>query len=230
MSEVEQHYDRVAINYEGAYLRAGYPDPKKVQEYVSQIADYQNRPKDSCKIMDFGCGTGLVGGHLKENGFVNIFGIDISQKMLDIAQEKGSYQKLIHLRLNQDQHVETIPAEYRNECEFVTAAGLINNNYLDHKIFEQMLLCLKPGGFMVFSARYSYLGKRWYIDALSKLEESGRIKYVQHEAYFKYDQLPKPTGKFMKTPTKVYVYQKIEQNSGTKESNDDSKTDLNKLI
>lgn len=29
-SLVEDHYDSVAINYEQAYLRAGYPDPKKV--------------------------------------------------------------------------------------------------------------------------------------------------------------------------------------------------------
>ena len=74
--------------------------------------------------------------------------------------------------------METLPQDHRNNCDFVTAAGLINNNYLDFRIFEQMMLCLKPGGFMVFAVRYSYLGKLWYVDAIENLEKAGRIKYI----------------------------------------------------
>ena len=36
-SKVEEHFDEVSCNYEQIYLRAGYPDPKKVQEAVSEI-------------------------------------------------------------------------------------------------------------------------------------------------------------------------------------------------
>ena len=28
--KLEEHYDKVALNYEQLYLRCGYPDPKKV--------------------------------------------------------------------------------------------------------------------------------------------------------------------------------------------------------
>ena len=95
----------------------------------------------------------------------------------------------------------------------MTAAGLINNNFMDLKLFEQMLICLKPGGYIVFSARFSYLGQYWYTDVLGDLEKAGRIKFVQDEAYFKYDQLLSCVGKFTKTPVKVFVYQKVEQDS-----------------
>jgi len=37
-TKVSKHYDEVAANYEGIYLRAGYPDPKKVQEVVQEVA------------------------------------------------------------------------------------------------------------------------------------------------------------------------------------------------
>ena len=37
--DLEKHYNRVATNYEGIYLRVGFPDPKKCQEIVSQICD-----------------------------------------------------------------------------------------------------------------------------------------------------------------------------------------------
>lgn len=59
----EAHFDAVAENYEGAYLRAGYPDPEKVAEYVNYYSSgFKN--KDDVRIMDFACGTGLVGKHL----------------------------------------------------------------------------------------------------------------------------------------------------------------------
>lgn len=80
-----EHFDSVAEHYEGVYLRAGYPDPKKVQEYVSNIASKQVIPKHLAQICDFACGTGLVGQNLKEAGFQNITGIDISPKMLEKA-------------------------------------------------------------------------------------------------------------------------------------------------
>ena len=89
--------------------------------------------------------------------------------------------------MNQEEHVDTVPFDQRGKYDFVTAAGLINNNFLDLRIFEQMLICLKPGGYMVFSARFSYLGQYWYTDALAELEKAGRIKFIQDESFFKYD-------------------------------------------
>ena len=95
--------------------------------------------------------------------------------MLDLAESKGVYSQLKKLQLCQDDYVSTIPYEMRNNFDFVTAAGFINSNFLDEKIFEQMLICLKQDGFMVFSARFSYLGDFWYVDKLAELEKAGRI-------------------------------------------------------
>jgi hypothetical protein len=130
--------------------------------------------------------------------------------MLEQAEMKGAYNKLVHLKLNQEDHVNTLTVDHRSKYDFVTAAGLVNNNFMDIKLFEQMLMCLKPGGYMVFSARFSYLGQYWYTDILGDLEKAGRIKFVQDEAFFKYDQLLSSVGKFTKTPVKVFVYQKLE--------------------
>lgn len=202
------------MNYEGVYLTAGYPDPKKVQEHVSNIATKNCIPKHRAEILDFGCGTGLIGKYLKEDGgFENISGIDCSPKMLEQAELKKTYKNLVHLRLNQDDHVNSFPLNQRKKYDFVTAAGLINNNFMDLKIFEQMLMCLKPGGYLIFSARFSYMGQYWYTDVLEDLEKGGRVKFVEHEAFSKYDKLLTSVGKFTKTPSKVFVYQKLEEDS-----------------
>ena len=82
-----------------------------------------------------------------------------------------------------------MPLKFRNRFQFVTVAGLINNNHLDFKIIEQMLIALKPGGHMVFSARFSYLRNYWYTHVLDDLEKAGRIKFIENEEFFKYGKL-----------------------------------------
>ena len=76
-----------------------------------------------------------------------------------------------------------------------------------------MLVALKKDGYLIFSARFSYLGDYWYVDQLEELEKLGRIKAVDQEAFFKYDNLMGGIGKFTKTPTKVFVYRKTEGDS-----------------
>ena len=62
----------------------------------------------------------------------------------------------------------------------------------------------------MFSARFSYLGDFWYVDKLAELEKAGRLRFIEAESYFKYDQLELGVGRFSKTPVKVFVYQKTE--------------------
>jgi len=64
------------------YLRAGYPDPEYVAKYVDKFAKKSKKDYETCKILDLACGTGLVGRHLSKYGFKNIYGLDISEKML----------------------------------------------------------------------------------------------------------------------------------------------------
>ena len=59
--QARRHYDHVAKNYEGIYLRLGYPDPKKVAEMVAKYTKDMGLNKDNVRILDLACGTGLVG-------------------------------------------------------------------------------------------------------------------------------------------------------------------------
>ena len=63
--EAVAHFDYLASNYEGMYLRCGYPDPKYVADYVAKFAK-KNKQDSNVKIMDLACGTGLVGQYLSE--------------------------------------------------------------------------------------------------------------------------------------------------------------------
>lgn len=63
----------------------GYPDPEYVAKHVDQIAQKNEMDKSEVKVVDFACGTGLVGQYLEEKDFTNITGLDISPKMLELC-------------------------------------------------------------------------------------------------------------------------------------------------
>lgn len=60
------HFDYLASNYEGMYLRMGYPDPKYVTNYVNKFAEKTKKDPSKVKVLDLACGTGLVGQYLSE--------------------------------------------------------------------------------------------------------------------------------------------------------------------
>ena len=76
-----------------------------------------------------------------------------------------------------------------------------------------MLIALKKDGYLIFSARFSYIGLYWYSDQLDEFEKQGRIKAVKSEEFFKYDKLSMAVGKFSNTPVKILVYKKTEGDS-----------------
>ena len=63
--EAAMHFDYLAPNYEGMYLRMGWLDPKYVSDYVAKFAT-KNNWDHNVKIMDFACGTGLIGQYLSD--------------------------------------------------------------------------------------------------------------------------------------------------------------------
>lgn len=60
------HFDFIAPNYEGMYLRMGYPDPGQVANFVAKMAKKEKIAPSDAKVIDFACGTGLIGKYLSE--------------------------------------------------------------------------------------------------------------------------------------------------------------------
>ena len=79
--------------------------------------------------------------------------------MLEEAAEKGVYSELHEYTLGAP---EDMPQHFKNRFDFVTCAGFVNNNHMDYLLFEEMLLAAKKGGYVVFAARFSYMGLYWY--------------------------------------------------------------------
>jgi len=129
--------------------------------------------------------------------------------MLEEASKKGVYEELTEYTCGHSPN--GLPQQYKNKFDYVTCAGFINNNHMDYLIFEEMLLACKKGGYIVFAARYSFMGKYWYDSVLTEMSNNGRWKPIAVETFFKYDKIDKISiGRFSKTPCKLFIFQKTQ--------------------
>ena len=134
--------------------------------------------------------------------------MDISPNMLEEASNKGVYSELHEHTLG---NPAEFPNQFKNNFDFATCCGLVNNNHMDYLLFEEMLLSVKKGGYIIFAARFSYMGHYWYDPVVKEMHESGRWNLVATDTFFKYDKLDEVSiGRFSKTPCKVFVFQKTQ--------------------
>jgi 2-polyprenyl-3-methyl-5-hydroxy-6-metoxy-1,4-benzoquinol methylase len=68
---------------------------------VAQVAVKSSKNPAKSVILDAGCGTGLVGQALANNGAKIIDGLDLSTAMLTVARQTGVYRALVQADLTQ---------------------------------------------------------------------------------------------------------------------------------
>ena len=87
---VKDLFDNYSNNFEKSLVNnLEYSAPKLIAKTLLEIKNL----KDLGNVIDMGCGTGLIGKEIKQY-CNNLIGVDISQKMLDLANKKNIYNKL----------------------------------------------------------------------------------------------------------------------------------------
>ena len=81
---LKEHYKNWASKYDNDLIDWGYAYPTQVKK----ILESNTKIKRNSKILDAGCGTGLVAETLNYMKFNNIIGLDYSVDMLKIAKSK----------------------------------------------------------------------------------------------------------------------------------------------
>ena len=107
-------------------------------------------PDRQARILDAGCGTGLVGRRLQQAGYMNIYGSDYSEKMLDEARAYGAYRSL-------EQHDLTQPVETEELYDAAIAVGVFAFSLPSAEHLVNITGCLKLGGVALVTVN----GKAW---------------------------------------------------------------------
>lgn len=136
-----ESFDKMAEHFDDHLTHAlGYNIPQKLSNaLIGFIA-----PGTGLDILDAGCGTGLCGPHLRPIT-ASLTGVDLSQKMLEQARQKGIYDSLVCSELTS--FLTIAPARF----DLIIAADLVIYFGDLVPLAAGMALSLKPGGWVAFS-------------------------------------------------------------------------------
>lgn len=122
------------------------------------------------KILDVGCGTGLVAVELDRLGYTKIDGLDISPAMLREAEKKGLYGRLIEADL-------TKPLDLPDDSyDAMVSAGTFTHGHVGAEGLDELLRVTRPGGPICFTIHEEVYDKYRFDDAFAAIEKAGRGK------------------------------------------------------
>ena len=139
--EVLEYYKHWTDNnkYNRDMVEWNYTAPKETVEVVKKYATNKN-----FKILDAGCGTGLVGVELKKFGYSHIDGVDFSQDMLDLVPQ-DIYRNLQKVDLNVD-------LKFRdNTYDIIICVGTFTYGHVKAHALDELIRITKDKGLICFT-------------------------------------------------------------------------------
>jgi len=164
LAEIKTLYQQWAPDYDRDTLEhLGYVGPKElVNTFVKHFISRDER------ILDIGCGTGLVGEELHRAGFRHFDGFDISEEMLAEAEKKGIYNTLIQGDLTQPLGILT------DFYGAVVSAGVFTCGHLGPYLLDEIIRVVRPGGIVCVSIHEDVYESEGYLEKINALVESSK--------------------------------------------------------
>jgi len=178
-SELMEAYNNWAEEYDKDLDEFGYKAPAETVEY---FVKYVNK---GTRIIDVGCGTGLVGELLTARGFGNIDGLDYSENMLEVAKTKNIYKELIHADLSKKLNLSN------NLYDALICVGTFTYGHVQKEAFESLAQIVKPGGHIIFTVREGAYDDLCYRDKMVEMEvrKIWELKEMVDAVYFTDDNI-----------------------------------------
>lgn len=175
-----------AETYDDTMLQGlGYRSPATVAQLLGA-----HLPDRAAPILDVGCGTGLVGRALAQQGFTAIDGLDMSREMMGVARRGGGYRHFIAADLNR-------PLPLPDACYGgASCAGTFTHGHVDARCLDELFRVLRSGAPFAFTVKLEVWEPLGFKDALARLERAGRITQAAFTHDRHYDSALQPDGVF----------------------------------
>lgn len=202
-------YNVYATKYDDVIKVTGFNDASMMIKYLLD-KDYA---KDQ-KVVDFGCGTGIVGEGLTKEGFTDITAVDGSTEMLAVSKAKGVYKSLHECLIGFDPLDDLLKDQIGSFDIVITSATMLKGHF-PNTCYKTFLEYLKPGGIMIFSIRDIYLNSETdfgmnYHGAMEELVQANLMKKVDSIPYTKFQGLSDSLGDvFFEGGANILVFSKI---------------------
>jgi ubiquinone/menaquinone biosynthesis C-methylase UbiE len=162
-----------------------YKDWDEYESDVIQLAGYvghlvtteallRHLKDKEAKILDAGCGTGLVGDILYRKEYKNIVGVDFSKEMLNRALKKNVYESLRLCDLTQKIKFED------NSFDAIVCAGTFTCGHVGPEALNEMIRITKNNGYISFTVRKQEWVASPYEKIIKELERSKLWQQVEY--------------------------------------------------
>ena len=143
-------YSKFSKAYDDAIRIEKYSGPGRIAAKVKQL--FPN--KEDIRILDYGCGTGLVADNLSDLGFKNIDGLDPNKQLLEEAKMKGKMSNFYQMR-STDSHDSLGTATY----DVITSAGtfFLSASHPGFETVKTLSQLIKKGGYLILLIKNAYL-------------------------------------------------------------------------
>lgn len=178
-AELNDAYKQWACDYDHDTCEAmGYVGPA----VAATMLDRHLESAD-CRVLDAGCGTGLVGEALNQMGYRNVDAMDYSPDMIREAENKSVYRKIFQADMKQKLDVPS------NSYDAAICVGTFTYAHVGPEAFIELVRVTRPGGYICFTIRdgayqeYGYRKKMLDLEASKawEIQELREDDYLQKE-------------------------------------------------
>ncbi|MDX8503126.1 class I SAM-dependent methyltransferase [Mesorhizobium sp. VK4C] len=175
-NRLAKYYHKWADSYELDVEREQYCGPVIVAELTGALQTaYIDRVRAATKILDAGCGTGLVGTELERLGFRSIDGFDLSESMVEKARETGVYRDVRdYVDLN-----SSLAGYPDASYDMTVCCGVFTLGHVRPEGLRELARVTRPQGLVVVSTRKSYAEATSFEDEVLRLQEAGVLEPLQ---------------------------------------------------
>ncbi len=160
-------YRKWAVEYDEKMRVQGYISPRDI---AGLLADHlENR---DARILDLGCGTGLVGKEMIDHGFSRLDGIDVSGEMIAVARARDLYG---HLMIGDLNHPLPLPD---SSYDAAISSGTFTHGHVGPEPIPEIFRILKPGGFLACTIHFDLWHRRGFDAMFAQLMSAKAIECV----------------------------------------------------
>jgi ubiquinone/menaquinone biosynthesis C-methylase UbiE len=174
-------YDEWAKTYDTEMSSHDFTAPRLVAEAVSRGLKLNHispdKPLQGLRILDAGCGTGLVGAELSKLGAEDILGLDISEGMLEVAKNTAVYDDLRAADLTKTLEFD------EGKFDALTCCGMFTHGHLGPEPLEEFVRVVKDGGVVVATVLESFWKEKGFEDVVERLVDAKKVEIVEKDVH-----------------------------------------------
>ena len=163
-----------------------YQSPQR----IASLAAMTEARRD-VRVLDVGCGTGLLAGCLRAEGFNRVDGLDYSAPMLAVAQRESRIDKAFLRDLNE--RLEMGEACY----DMLVCTGTFTHGHVGAGCLPELLALLTPGGHLICTVHRDVWDDGGFGMGLQVLNEAKVAKIRSREAGCLFEDDDEPSGWYL---------------------------------